>query len=444
MLRKIKETIQNNDLIKQNCSILIGLSGGADSVALTHALYLLKDELKIKLYTAHLNHGIRGEEAIRDENFAKTYSQSLGIECFIKRVNIKKMADGKSEELVGRNERYSFFEELCSLHNIDYIATAHNKNDNAETILMNLVRGTALSGLGGIPYKRNSIIRPLLDVDRKEIEDYCIHNSLDYVTDSTNLAEDYTRNKIRHSLIPLIEEKFNPNFISTLADNCRHIKEDVHLLDNLRDEAYNKIFNDNYISISGLLSLPRSIARRVVHKFIADTFGHTTDISSKYIDSVLNLAKNSTSGKIVDISSGYVAATEYDKLFIRKKDITCDDFEYTLSINHSIYIKEADIYIAAVPADKNEGECFTVSENCVIKVRNRRNGDIFYPTGMTGKKKVKDYYIDKKIPLSIRNEICIVTFDDEIGYIVGHRRDRRFDFAGEGIKIVYSSDPINI
>lgn len=444
MLRKIRATIKANNLIKQGDSILIGLSGGADSVALTHALAQVKDELGIKLFTAHLNHGIRGDEAFLDEQFAAEFSKKLGIECFIKRVKIKEMAKGVSEELLGREERYSFFDELCKKHNINLIATAHNQNDNAETILMNLMRGATLRGLSGIPYQRSNIIRPLLDVSRNEIERYCATNNLHYVTDSTNLCEDYTRNKIRHSLLPLIEDKFNPNFISTLAENAAYFKEDNDLLQKLADDEYNKSVEDNCVAVSHLISLHDSISRRVIYKMIATAIGHSCNVSSKYVDAVLSLAKKQISGKSVDVSSGFEAIIEYDKLIIKEKSTQKTDFQYTLPLCQQIYVKEADLYIVALPAPINNGECFTIPQNAVIKVRNRRSGDVFFPSGMTGRKKVKDYFTDAKIPLTIRDKVCIITFDDEIGYIVGKRRDRRFDFDKQGIKILYSSNPINL
>ena len=351
------------------------------------------------------------------------------------------MAVGVSEELLGRKERYAFFEEICKAHNIKLIATAHNKNDNAETIVMNLIRGATLQGLSGIPYQRGNIIRPLLDVSRNEIELYCHDNALDYVTDSTNLHQDYTRNKVRLSLLPMIEERFNPNFISTLTNNARYFSEDSKFIEEIANDEYRKVVKTNSANIAKLNELPMSISRRIIYKMLSQSFDGNLDISSSYVDSILQLAKNSTSGKSINIGKGFEACIEYDTLFIRKENKTNTDFEYTLPISEEIYVKEANIYIKAIPTCKNEGECFTIPENAVIRVRNRRSGDIFFPCGMSGRKKIKDYFTDSKIPLGMRDKICIVTFDDEIGYIVGKRRDRRFDFKNSGIRIIYSLKP---
>ena len=441
MINKIIKTINDHNLISSGDSILVGLSGGADSVSLTYALVSLAEKLGIKVYAAHLNHGIRDQEALSDEKFAIDFSAKLGIKCFVKRVKIKELAVGVSEELLGRKERYAFFDEICKEHNIKLIATAHNKNDNAETIVMNLIRGATLQGLSGIPYQRDNIIRPLLDVSRNEIEQYCHDNSLDYVTDSTNLHQDYTRNKVRLSLLPMIEERFNPNFISTLTNNARYFSEDSKFIENIVNEEYEKVVKSNSANIVKLIDLPMSISRRIIYKMLSEAFKGNVDISSNYVDAILQLIKNSTSGKSINIGKGFKACIEYDTLFIRKQNKTNSDFEYILPISEEIYVKEANIYIKAIPACKNEGECFTIPENAVIKVRNRRSGDIFFPCGMSGKKKIKDYFVDSKIPLSMRDKICIVTFDNEVGYIVGKRRDRRFDFKNSGIRIIYSLKP---
>ena len=184
----IKKTLREYNLLNNGDSVLVGLSGGADSVCLTHALWSLKDEFDIKLYTAHINHGIRGEEAKRDELFAENFSKKLGIECFVLNADIPQIAKDTnvSEETAGRNVRYNFFNKLCEKYDINKVATAHNRNDNAETLIMNFMRGSTTNGLCGIPYVRGNIIRPILNVSRDEIEKYCSDNGLEYMTDSTN------------------------------------------------------------------------------------------------------------------------------------------------------------------------------------------------------------------------------------------------------------------
>ncbi len=441
-LNRVLRTIKEHSLTEKDSKVLVALSGGADSVALTHILYSISKELGITLFSAHLNHGIRGEEALRDEKFALEFSKSLGIECFIKRVDIPKISNGISEELVGRNERYKFFDELCQKHGISSVATAHNKNDNAETLLMNFMRGATLGGLSGIPYQRGNIIRPLLDISREEIEEYCRQNNLSYVIDSTNLEEDYTRNKIRLSLIPEIQKEFNPSFVSTVTSNAQYIFDDNDYIEKITQKEYDDNVKNGKVSIKYITSLHNSIQRRIIYKMICQAYGCNYDVSSKYIEAVYNLLTSKSSGKSVDLGSGVKACIEYDTLIISKKINTPTDFEYTLPIGEEIYIKEAGIYIKAIYTDTDSGDCFSLSPDTVIKVRNRRSGDVFFPSGMEGSKKIKQYFTDEKIPLSQRNKICIITFDDQIGYILGKRRDRRFDFKNSGIKLLYRQEEI--
>lgn len=441
-LNRVLKTIKEHSLTDNCTKILVALSGGADSVALTHILHSLSEELNITLFCAHLNHGIRGVEALRDECFAKEFAQSLGIECFVKRVDIPKLANGLSEELVGRNERYKFFNELCDKHSISKIATAHNKNDNAETLVMNFMRGATLGGLSGIPYSRDNIIRPILDLSREEIEEYCHINNLDFVTDSTNLTQDYTRNKIRLSLIPQIQRDFNPNFISTVTSNADYISQDNDFLEMVSQKEYDANVGNNRVSITYLKSLHKSIARRIIYKMISAQNNSSYDISSKYTDAVMCIIDANHSGKAVNINNNIIARIEYDTLIISKNENTVDEFEYILPLNEEVYIKEVGIYIKAVPTHTGGKDCFTIPENATIKVRNRRSGDVFFPVGMTGRKKIKEYYTDEKIPVSERNKICLVTFNDEIGYVLGKRRDRRFDFDTSGIKITYRQEEI--
>ncbi|MBQ6530500.1 MAG: tRNA lysidine(34) synthetase TilS, partial [Clostridia bacterium] len=247
ILNRIKKYIETNELLQRGDKVLVGLSGGADSVCLTHALQSLSEQLGIEVYTAHVNHGIRGEEAVRDEEFAKSFSEKLGISCFTARLNIPEDARQKSisEETAGRIARYDFFNRIAAENRLTKIATAHNRNDNAETLLMNFMRGSTVKGLGGIPVRRGNIVRPILCLTRAEIEEYCRENSLEYVTDSTNNETIYTRNKIRRELIPLIERTYNPNFVTTATENAVLTAEDNAYIAKQAENAFISLAADN-------------------------------------------------------------------------------------------------------------------------------------------------------------------------------------------------------
>lgn len=440
ILNTIRKTISDYGLINRGESVLVALSGGADSVCLTHALCALKNEIGITVSAAHVNHGIRGEEADRDEEFARQFTNSLGIEFYSVKLDIpaKAKENGVSEETAGRNARYAFFDDLCRKYGIDKIATAHNKNDNAETIAMNFIRGSTVRGLGGIPRLRGNIIRPLLDVSRAEIERYCSENKLEYVTDSTNLSCDYTRNKVRNILIPLIEREFNSSFTETVTKNAVLAAEDSAYIDKTARTEYDRLVKDGRAEIKELMSLDAAVRRRVVYYMLSEASGTKSGIGAAYVKSALSLAEKQ-SGASADFPHGVKLRNEYGFLVAEKHAEEKAPFEYTLKIGKN-YIPELLSAITVTPADKRERDgavYLSASEDNKIVIRSRRTGDIFRPSGMTGSKKVKEYFINEKIPRDKRPLVPIIEINGVIA-AVGKRVDRRFLFTDKGIKIEFS------
>ena len=225
MTDKARRDCARLGLLEKGDSVIAALSGGADSVALLHFLISVKEQYDLTIHAAHLNHGIRGEEAQRDESFCKILCEKYNVPFHLRRRDIPALARarGVSEELCGREERYAFFEELAEPLNAK-IALAHTASDNAETLLFNLSRGASLGGAAAIPQRRGNIIRPLLSCTRAEIEAYCAANGLEYVTDSSNLSDDYTRNRIRHHVIPVLRE-LNPELESAMLRFSRDAAE---------------------------------------------------------------------------------------------------------------------------------------------------------------------------------------------------------------------------
>lgn len=436
ILKTVLDFINENSLIKNGDKILVGLSGGADSVCLTHILISLKESLNIQVFAAHVNHGIRGGEAQRDETFVKDFAEKYGVQLFIKHADVPSESKirGISEELCGREIRYEFFDEITQKYSINSIATAHNKNDNAETVLMNFIRGTSVSGMCGIPVKRGNIIRPILQLTRDEIIRYIEENNLDYVTDSTNLAADYTRNKIRLNLIPQIQSGYNANFINTAAKNAANLNIDRNLLEELADDAEQRCVEGNTVILDNLKKEHRALQRRILYKALTRIVG-TSDISSSYIDDMEKLISGQ-SGKRIDLPKNTEAVKEYGRLIIREKCSLTKDFEYKLKIGEQIRIDEIEADILIIETDKADKYAFTVPEGAELVIRNRREGDYFFPEGMTGRKKLKNYFTDEKIPQSERRKIGLLTVNGEIAYIIGKRRDRRFSFKDKGIKLI--------
>ena len=211
MLNKVKDTINKYDLIKENDKIVVGVSGGPDSICLLHIL----NELKFNICVAHINHGLRENAAI-DEKYVMNFCDKYNIPCFVKNVKLNEILNGMTTEEAGRKVRYDFFYEVMQKEGCTKIATAHNSNDNAETVIMNIIRGTGMSGLKGIEAKRENIIRPLIDCTRNEIENYCKVNKLNPRHDESNDETIYTRNKVRLDLIPYIEKNINSNIINNI------------------------------------------------------------------------------------------------------------------------------------------------------------------------------------------------------------------------------------
>ena len=244
MKQKILQTIKKYNLIKSGDSIVIGVSGGPDSICLLHVLNELKQELNFKIYVAHINHMIR-EEADLETEYVKEFCNKIEVDCFVKRIDVVKIATElkKGTEETGRQVRYEFFNEILEKTNSNKIATAHNNNDKAETIIMNILRGSGTTGLKGIePIRDNKFIRPLINTTREEIEEYCINNNLNPKIDKSNNENIYTRNKIRNVVIPYIKQEFNPNIIKTINRLSEVITEENEYLNNLTAQIFNKIY----------------------------------------------------------------------------------------------------------------------------------------------------------------------------------------------------------
>ena len=326
MKQKVIETIKKYNLIEEGDKIVIGVSGGPDSITLLNILKELKEnnelDIKFDISVAHINHLIR-KEATSDEEYVKKYCQNNNIECFIKRVKVEEIAKQEKigTEEAGRNIRYEFFNEILKKTNSNKIAIAHNKNDNAETILMNLLRGSGSKGLKGIEAKRDNIIRPLIECNRLEIEEYCEKNNLKPRIDKTNEENIYTRNKIRNLLIPYIEKEFNPNIIETLDRLSKVIKEENDYLEKTVKETYKEILVEEdkknkqiILDLKKFNNLEKVIKNRIVLYTINKLFGNNKGIEKKHIDDIIKLCSN-------NIGNKYLIPNKKIKILVKNKKI---------------------------------------------------------------------------------------------------------------------------
>lgn len=289
--------------------ITVALSGGADSVAMLYALYSLKSELGFSLCACHVNHNLRGEESDRDEMFVRRLCRFLDIPLYVKNIRVLDfLQKHESVELRAREIRYEFFDSLSKLYGC-LIATAHTASDNCETVLINMIRGTALSGICGIPEQRGNIIRPILRCTREEIEQFCAENLLDYVTDSTNLSNDYTRNKLRHSVIPLLKE-INPSLFSAVGRLTEAAAlDDAYLDKTARLEMKNAEKSGGY-DVVYLSKLDECILRRIVTMLFIE---NDIPVSTLAISSAVQIIRR---------KQGKINPAKYKFIQIRKKILT--------------------------------------------------------------------------------------------------------------------------
>ncbi len=459
MYKKVLSYIRDNELIRCKDKILVALSGGPDSICLLNILFELKEELNIEIAAAHLNHLLRGQDSFDDEEYVINVCSRMGIKCFVKRVDINEYSKQQklSSEMAGRNARYDFFDEILNKEGFDKVATAHNANDQAETILFRLMRGTGLEGLGGIKVSRDDkIIRPILCLSRKEVEEYVELKQLNPRIDKTNFEKIYNRNKIRLDILPYMKENFNEDIIQTLNRMSLLLQKDNDFLENLALSSYNKYcieYEEYFIIKKEAFKEEEPILTRLLRNIITRYSKSNYDFEMKHIYEIFYLAKKN-SGKVIHLPNGICAENIYGDIYIKSKikkyDINNKEEEiilYKNSVNiNKIEFGNLNIKIQVI--NNYEASNINISQERLTKyfdfdkiknsisIRNRRNGDKIIPLGMTGNKKVKDIFIDMKIPKEERDNIPILCFDDKIAWIIGIRTSEEYKVTDKSKNIL--------
>ncbi|MDO4618487.1 MAG: tRNA lysidine(34) synthetase TilS [Clostridia bacterium] len=406
--RLIEKAIKDYSMPSLEEEILVGFSGGGDSVCLLSVLH----EMGYKLTAAHLNHNMRAT-AKRDMLFCKEFCEKRGI-----RFVSKTMEKGAlKNEISAREARYEFFSEVMKENDISYLATAHNKDDFSESVMLHFFRGSALDGLTGISPKTKNIIRPLILTTKTEVLEYLKENNIEYMTDETNELDIYTRNKVRHHLIPWIEREINPNITDVIFKNATHFKEDAEFLNDLATEIY----ENNKLTKDFLKEQRYPIKSRLVELLWKDTTKSEQNLSGIYVDSILSLL-DKENGKSVSLPNGYSAWTDRDILFIGKREKT-DFFEGGLTIGEFTLVPEIGKKIGVF---SENGFKISVPIGAKLIFRQRKKGDRFKPYGIDGTKSVSDLLTDLKVKKEERDKIPVILSEDKIISVGNLRASREF------------------
>lgn len=401
--KAIIDNCKEYSLIPKGSVVTVALSGGADSVTLLYALNRLKDRLGITVKAAHLNHLIRGDEAFRDEEFVKNLCSSLDIPLICEEIDVPKLAKKQnlSLETAAREIRYEFLNRICEG---GLIATAHTASDNLETVLLNLARGSAIGGLCGIPIKRDNIIRPIISVTREEIEKYCCVNNLSFVTDSTNLSDDYTRNKLRHSIVPVLKE-LNPKIEKTVLKTSRSVTEISNMIKSSAENYIKENFADNKLDVANLDRLNPEIAKRVIIEFVK-ICDSGISLETCHIENIYKIClKCGKTGipknKYCQNKNGYLFVGSNDEN-LKKTEFSVEITKISENVNNLLLNNSLD-------CDKIVGK---------LVLRTRQSGDSIRLANRGCTKKLTKLYNEFSVPVYLRDTLPVIS--DDLGVVWIH------------------------
>lgn len=449
MYNKVIETIKKFNMLNNGENVVVGLSGGADSCALTHILARLSEKMDLHITAVHINHGIRGEEAERDERSAEEFCRRLNIEFIAYHCDIPLEAAkrGIGEEEAGRLVRYEKFYETAEKKNGAKTAVAHNMNDKAETLIMNLCRGAGMKGLAGIKPVSGSIIRPLIFCTRDEIEKYCDDNNIEYCTDSTNLQNEYTRNKIRNILLPWLSENINPAAAMNMANASELLREEEEYLESKAQEQYKKLLKDSgdgFVSLNadGLASEHGVIRRRVLRIALRSLRPDMRDFGRKHTESAEDILMGDT-GRRISLPGGITVSKGYGLINILYDREKQGAFCYDIEPGKKYFIKETESYVLlSLNEEKNIKNAVNICTKKIdydkikdkIQLRTRQTGDFI--SIKNGRKKIKDIFIDDKIPSDKRDSYPLLVCGKSV-IIVGDRLGTDYYVGQDTKNILY-------
>jgi len=448
LLGHVNTAIKKHSMLFEKDRVLIGLSGGPDSVCILHALNNLKDEYKLALYAIYIDHGLRPDEIPSEIEFCKKLCENLGVPFFTKSVDVKSYAKeyGLNKQEAARELRYKMFEDIALEIGSNRIALAHNADDQAETFFMRILRGSGQKGLSGIPPVRGKIVRPLIEIERKNIEEFLDSISQSFIVDSSNLKKDYFRNWLRLAVMPEFKRQ-NPELIRTISRTSEIIREEDNYLELIVTKTLMKLIpkkTDRTIELFlvPLETMDRAILRRVLRRAM-DAVKGLRGIGFVHIEDIIELVKRGNSGDRIYLPKGIKVIKGYATLILTSEQPS-QLGTYSLNVPEELVLKESGILIKSSFADGAEISCDGKSRVIIdveriklpLVVRARKSGDLFYPFGFGKRKKLQDFFVDEKIPRDERDSVPIVLTGNDVVWIVGYRADERFKVTDDTKKIV--------
>lgn len=443
----VRKTIQKYKMFSSGDGILAAVSGGPDSVALLHLLHGFKEEMGLRLEVAHLQHGIRGRKGREDAVFVSRLAEKLGLPFHLKEVDLpaaKSQRGGGNLEAMGREERYRYFAAVAQASDIPKIATAHTRDDQVETLFMWLLRGSGRKGLSGMPAVRviaaggvtpgrPVLVRPLIDASRKEILDFLAREGLSYRTDKTNLDPTLLRNWIRLRLLPQVREKFGPGLDERLAHLAEILREEEGVLERMARQDLERVTRGKHLMRDSFLELGKAMQRRVLRLWYAGPAGGIRGFGFADVEAALDFIAHGPPQGRLSVTGGWDLVKRYGRVRVegrgRNQKPVC--YSYGLPRRGQLVVPEARMKIESVfipftpdarPQDPAEAIFDSAALPERLTVRNFRRGDRFQPLGMRGHKKVKDLFIEKKVPLEVRSTLPLFLAGEEILWIPGYGR----------------------
>lgn len=444
-LQQVHRFILQHEMICSGETVAIGVSGGVDSLALLVALHELRHRLDCQLHIAHLDHQLRQDSASEAE-FVKQHANRLKLPFTINKIDIPSLVKQRKQsiEAAAREARYEFFEFVCKQIGATKVALGHQRNDQTETVLMNLLRGAALTGLRGVlPIRDEKFIRPLLHFSRPDIERFVAEQGLQPCEDSTNWDRNFLRNRIRLDLLPLLKRDYNRNIQNTLAQNAELLREESDYLEDATYKAFNACLAEppthDVVVLDRLIFLRQhpALRRRLLRLAIGQIQGNVKEVAFNHSEFMLELSEGESPNRQLNLPNNLEFLRAYNQLIIQRATSKIGEFEYivavpgnnnfpTLNAAMTATIAEASSdKTSLMPSGKYQAVFDADEIQMPLKIRSRKAGDRFQPFGMEGTKKIKDFLIDAKVPQRMRQSIPILVAGDQILWVVGHRTSEK-------------------